>query len=32
MHPGTFAERTPDKAAVVMADGRRLSYEELEQA
>jgi acyl-CoA synthetase (AMP-forming)/AMP-acid ligase II len=32
MHPGTFAERTPDKAAVVMADGRCLSYRELEEA
>jgi acyl-CoA synthetase (AMP-forming)/AMP-acid ligase II len=31
MHPGTFAERTPDKPAIVMADGRSLSYLELEQ-
>ena len=31
MHPGTFAETTPDKAAVVMDDGRSLTYRELEE-
>jgi len=31
VHPGTFAERTPDKPAVVMADGRTLTYAELER-
>jgi long-chain acyl-CoA synthetase len=31
MHPGTFAAREPGRAAVVMDDGRVLSYRELEQ-
>lgn len=30
MHPGTFAESTPEKPAVVMDDGRTLTYGELE--
>jgi long-chain acyl-CoA synthetase len=30
MHPGAFAETTPDKPAVVMDDGRALTYRELE--
>jgi long-chain acyl-CoA synthetase len=30
MHPGTFAATTPDKPAVVMDDGRTLTYAELE--
>jgi long-chain acyl-CoA synthetase len=30
MHPGTFAETTPEKPAVVMDDGRTLTYGELE--
>jgi long-chain acyl-CoA synthetase len=30
MHPGAFAETTPDKPAVIMDDGRRLTYGELE--
>jgi acyl-CoA synthetase (AMP-forming)/AMP-acid ligase II len=30
MHPGAFAETTPDKPAVVMDDGRTLTYAELE--
>ena len=32
MHPGAFAETTPDKAAVVMDDGRTLTYRELDEA
>jgi long-chain acyl-CoA synthetase len=30
MHPGTFAATTPDKPAVIMDDGRTLTYAELE--
>jgi acyl-CoA synthetase (AMP-forming)/AMP-acid ligase II len=30
MHPGTFADTTPDKPAVIMDDGRTLTYAELE--
>jgi acyl-CoA synthetase (AMP-forming)/AMP-acid ligase II len=30
MHPGTYAEVAPERAAVVMADGRTLTYGELE--
>jgi acyl-CoA synthetase (AMP-forming)/AMP-acid ligase II len=32
MHPGAFAETTPDKPAVVMDDGRTLTYRELDEA
>ncbi|HKH24226.1 MAG TPA: acyl-CoA synthetase [Acidimicrobiales bacterium] len=32
MHRGAFAETTPDKAAVVMDDGRTLTYAELDAA
>jgi acyl-CoA synthetase (AMP-forming)/AMP-acid ligase II len=32
MHPGTFAATAPDRAAIVMDDGRRLTYGELEAA
>jgi acyl-CoA synthetase (AMP-forming)/AMP-acid ligase II len=32
VHPGAFAEQTPHKPAVMMADGRTLSYAELERA
>jgi acyl-CoA synthetase (AMP-forming)/AMP-acid ligase II len=32
MHPGAFAATTPDKPAVVMDDGRVLSYRELEES
>ncbi|MEJ7844973.1 MAG: AMP-binding protein [Acidimicrobiales bacterium] len=32
MHPGTHAETAPDKPAVVMDDGRTLTYAELEAA
>ena len=28
--PGTFAAQTPDKAAVILADGRRITYAELD--
>jgi long-chain acyl-CoA synthetase len=31
MHPGAFAETTPDKPAVVMDDGRTLTYRQLEE-
>ena len=31
MHAGPFAEAAPDRPAVVMADGRALTYRELEQ-
>ena len=30
MHPGAFAATTPDKPAVIMDDGRVLTYAELE--
>jgi long-chain acyl-CoA synthetase len=32
MHPGAFAETTPDKPAVIMDDGRTLTYRQLEEA
>ncbi len=32
MHPGAFAETTPDKPAVIMDDGRTLTYRELEES
>ncbi|MFA1546989.1 AMP-binding protein [Actinomadura chokoriensis] len=32
MHPGAHARRTPNKPAVVMADGRSIGYAELEAA
>jgi long-chain acyl-CoA synthetase len=32
VHPGAFAETTPDKPAVVMDDGRMLTYRELDEA
>lgn len=32
MYPGAFADTTPDKPAVVMDDGRTLTYRELEEA
>jgi long-chain acyl-CoA synthetase len=32
MHPGAFAETTPDKPALVMDDGRVLTYRELDEA
>jgi len=32
MHPGAFAESTPDKPAVVMDDGRTLTYRQLDEA
>ncbi|HEX7131902.1 MAG TPA: AMP-binding protein [Iamia sp.] len=31
MHPGTFAEATPNKRAVIMPDGRSLTYRQLEE-
>ncbi len=32
MHPGAFAATTPDKPAVLMDDGRTLTYRELDEA
>jgi len=31
MHPGAFAESAPDKPAIVMDDGRTMTYRELEE-
>jgi long-chain acyl-CoA synthetase len=31
MYPGTFAARTPDKDAIVMGSGQRVSYRELDE-
>ncbi|MHB8464731.1 MAG: AMP-binding protein, partial [Acidimicrobiales bacterium] len=30
MYPGTFAATTPDKPAIVMGTGERVTYRELE--